>query len=80
MCFRAWGDGNALGKGKREKGKGKSRDLSFPLCPLPLAPCPMPHAPCPMPNTQCPIKYVKKIFTTKFQFDIFCFRTCDFCE
>jgi len=31
--------GKTLRVGKREKGKGKRRDLSFAPCPLPFAPC-----------------------------------------
>ncbi|RCJ20083.1 hypothetical protein A6S26_05005 [Nostoc sp. ATCC 43529] len=49
----AWGDGNALRKGKREKVKAGIFLLPFAPCPLPFAPCPMPNAQCPIPHKIC---------------------------
>jgi len=44
MAHRAWGDDNALGKGKREKVKGGIFLFPLALYPLPFAPCPIPNA------------------------------------
>ncbi len=51
------GDGNALGKGERLKGKGRYFPLTFLQCPFPNALCPLPFTLYPLPFTLSPFPF-----------------------